>query len=502
MPRIREISSQVGASGPVGGRQATAQDFGAGIGQGLETFGKGIENAGEGIQRHQDQLEISDANVALAKFQEDETIRLEKAMKEMPVDADPKEFASKFREGYQERLQQLGEKYTSQKAKVFFQEHATSLNSRLFDSARSVQAQLVGQRVKTQFSVGINKAANNAGRNPLTWQSDLKQMTDAIEGYDLGAAEKEALKRQATEQIAEGAFRGILRKDTGIAEEILNSGSMDAYFSQDQKKQLYTEIRVQKSADKADRLAQKQLVEEARKEKEKKAQDDIVKGIYSYDENGNKAQMSVTPRQIVENPDLSPDKKEHLIKLYETKVSEPQKGDQYVFLDTLSKIQSGQITDEEEIEKLVINGKLSYEGENSFMDLRSELQGRRSLEGKLEGQMKDGLLKIAKDYYVKADSFGRDPIGELRYQQFFHWMNKELKIKRKEGKTYSELLDPSSKDWLGRGLKQFQATSEDKLAAMFDKDASIEQARTTERNVGPDGKKESPADYLKRVNQQ
>jgi len=69
MPRIREIGSQVGVSGAVGGRAASAQDFGASIGQAVEGFGQVLEGASDAIQKRVKQSEYSDYYASHAEKQ-------------------------------------------------------------------------------------------------------------------------------------------------------------------------------------------------------------------------------------------------------------------------------------------------------------------------------------------------------------------------------------------------------------------------------------------------
>src|SRR6185312_10324885 len=116
----------------------------------------------------------------------------------------------------------------------------------------------------------------------------------------------------------------------------------------------------------------------------------------------------------------------------------------------------GRITDPESlIDRLDPHGdpttRLTYAG---FSKLRDEISLKKSPEGNAESDMKKAFLANAKSQITGTDEglHIKDPKGDQLYLKFLAQVLPKYDAMRKEGKTPSQLLDPGSSDYIGKGL--------------------------------------------------
>lgn len=112
------------------------------------------------------------------------------------------------------------------------------------------------------------------------------------------------------------------------------------------------------------------------------------------------------------------------------------------------------LQDENELNKLVINGTL---GRKDLPFMREEILGTHTEEGKNRAAMLAGLHKVAEQALSKKNPLLgiQDPQGEENLLGFTKFARDAIQAKIRAGESYMPLLDPTSKDWLGRSIGQF-----------------------------------------------
>lgn len=157
----------------------------------------------------------------------------------------------------------------------------------------------------------------------------------------------------------------------------------------------------------------------------------------------------LTVAEVIKNPTLDFAQKEHMINAINSASKRGDDTDPKVFNDLFFRINASdmnpnRLSDPNEIIRHVGNG-LSYEDANK---LRAELAGKKDPEHQLIAAFK----KYAHDQISGKTDFFPDPEGEKLYYEWDVAITKAMKSKREAGVPLINLLDPTSKDYLGKNL--------------------------------------------------
>lgn len=100
--------------------------------------------------------------------------------------------------------------------------------------------------------------------------------------------------------------------------------------------------------------------------------------------------------------------------------------------------------------------------------LSKEITGKNTPEGDSEGIMKKNFLSMAKqEISGKDDTLGiKDPKGEENYQRFLSQALPAYEKGRSEGKSASDLLNPDSRDYIGKSITTFKRSIAEQMADM------------------------------------
>lgn len=229
---------------------------------------------------------------------------------------------------------------------------------------------------------------------------------------------------------------------------------------------------------------------------QKKTQDSFLKKL---------SQNKLTPDEVLKS-NLNPfgsGSKEQFLRLIE---ADGKKDDSETFNDLFRRIHLSdddpeKIRDENELNKYVIDGKIS---KDNLGWLRTEIQGGHTSEGKDRQALERGLYSVAKAQLTKGNPMLgiRDPIGEAQLLRFQKYAKEEIRKRQKAGDSVQTLLNPDSKDWLGHQIGRF-ARSPQEIIRDMTKFAPSSKAGTgaDNGNTAPPPREpgESPEAYLKRV---
>lgn len=461
MPKIREYTSQVQTVGPPGGRDATAADYGGNLGAGMADAGQSLRRAAHSLQERNEQQEVSDLHAKVADAHLAATKDLQQALQS--ADPSDRNFAENYANRLDERLAQIADNTETAAGRNYAVRATAQLKSHFLEQAMAGQAALAGEKARSDITTSYNKYSSALIDDPSSFQMALDMNAQGIDALvqagNLPSKDAVKLKTVLGEGLAESAVRGWIQNNPVDAKAQLHGGQWDQYLSGDKKKQLLGE------ADQAIRAAD---AEKARQKREMKEAMEVeqIKTQNSFLEKFAAGKLS-TKEVLASNLDpFGSGSKETFISMIKAQAKEgtgAMKTDPGVMLDLFGKITRGEIRDENDLNPYFGKG-LNIE---SLNQLRAEVQGRRTTEGKIEGQLKDGVIAVAKAALTKSNPMLgiKDPEGEERLQSWMNWFLPEFDKQKKAGKTATELLNPESPDYLGKNIKAYQRSPTEILRA-------------------------------------
>ncbi len=449
MPRIHDYTQQVSAQGAIGGRRAQAGDFGTGV-----DTGAGLTSAADTLYDVEQRQEVSKVRTDMAQKRAEWTVNLQTAANESEI-GDPN-FAQRFIDKFGEDIAKSGDGIHTAAGRRAWQEATAQLTAHFTQTAGLYQAKSMGDKAVLDYKKGLDFDRNTLLLDPSTFNVVLAQsergLDDPAGPYaEMPADKREQLRNNTRQELALSAVQGLIRQDPTEALDQLKSGKWAQYLDADKT---YT---MQRSAEIAINAAE---VERDRIDRAKaKAQVEAQRAT----ENEFIAKLVEDPNSLsakeVSNSNMTPDDKLKWLGII-GKAGKPGaiKTDPAVYLDTYQRIglppDDPRHLGEDDLPALVGHG-LRLEDVNSF---RSEIQGKKTEAGRIEGELKDGLLKLAKTSLTGADPLFRirDRKGDEQLQKFTAWFLPEYSRQRQAGKSAVDLLDPNSKDYLGKAIDQYK----------------------------------------------
>ena len=468
MPVIREYVSQESAVSDIPSRRLSASD----INVAPDNAGRGLIDAGRTLAKIDEEREISDVNVKLSKARSEWTLHLQ----ERAAQADPGDmnFAQSFRTDFAEYLSQTKGTINTGAAQKAFDRGATELAAHFNERAGLHQIQAAGLKAKQDYLVALDSNRNTVLTDPTQFESVLRTSEAAINDKEgpyarLTGEQRAALSIQTRKEIGLSAAQGVIRMDPELGLKKLQNGDWDAYLDADKKfaleknaevtirsKEIEAE-RVVRAREKAEEKAREatgnELIAKLIKDPTSLSATEIADSNLKWEDKArfnNMLQTAIKPETIKTDPDT-------MIKLWE-RIHLPDGAE-------------GKITREEEVESLFGKG-LTLSDVNA---LRSEIQGRRTDDGKIESDMKAGLLRVARTSLSGTNQLTgiRDPKGDEQYQKFLVMFLPEYSKQRQAGKTPQQLLDPESPDYLGKSITRFKRPAKDMMRDLITENGSI-----------------------------
>lgn len=488
MPNIKEYRPSAEVPGIVQGPRANADTFGANIGASIERAGGAIMNAADIVQKNNERAEISDLNAKLAKAHADFT----KIWQEQISKADPgdRTLSERFNEGLADHLSTIEEGAETRVGQEHVRQLSTNLKLQFAQTTLAGQSQLTGIKAKEDYLSMANSLSSALLNDPSGLQDAFDLHDTGVESLVstglLPRATAEELKNKTRMALAESSVRGWIKLDPEYAKESINTGAFDTLLSGDAKHQLYREAEMAVGARESKAARERSEHERIIKERQESVQSEIYTDVIR----GNTANIE---NRILDNGDLTYEQKKQLIGDIKRNATEKIATDPSVKIDLFNRIHAPdsdprKIRDESELNGFFGRG-LTME---DLSQLRSEVSGRKTVQGKIESDLKDQFLKSVQQQLVKANPLMgvRDPEGEEQYLKFLNFFLQEYEAKKKAGKTPSQLLDPDSPDYLGKSAGQFVKTPQQILKSLS---KGTKAKPTSERKPN-----ESPEEYLKR----
>ncbi len=448
MPRIKPIESQVRSAGPVQVQTARAEDFGGGLATGIQSLSKSLEKTVDLIGEQQARSEVSDLSAKMSQAQAEFAINWAETMK--TADPGDKELSTKFLKGYDDYMSKIGEGIGTEEGKNYFVRTNATMRSHFMQSAYTGQAQLAGIKAREDYTGSVNNFSNSVMADPSSFETVRNMHDTNLEDMvkNGGMTREMALKfkGESNQLIAKASVRGWANLNPEYAKQQLDQGRYDSYFNEDVKKQMYGEVDAAIKGREAEAQRQIKLKEEELKRAQMETENQFIEKVVN---------KQLSSKEILAS-NLDARQKEHYLNLIrkESKETDPSVFNELLRRANLPDGDPAKLVNEKELVNYAVNGLLSYTDLN---DLRKEVQGKRTEQGKIEDQAKNSVLKQAESMLVKKDPLTglADPDGLVNYQRFVTLYWKKWEEGRKAGKTVEQLTDPSSPDWLGKYVKDF-----------------------------------------------
>jgi hypothetical protein len=399
--------------------------------------------------------EVSDVHAKLAKARADWTVSLqERARTAEPGDMS---FADKFNEDFGAYLSEFGNGVKTEAGRRAFKAGAADLSAQFTVKASEFQAASAGQKARQDYGVLVDANRNTLISDPSQFDSILKSTTDALNDPNgpyarMPAQARSELAVSTRQAMALSAVQGTVDLTPELALKQLKTGRWDEYLDADKKNSLINnaEIGIRAREVEAERLA-------AQKERElRKAQqatgDGFVARLYGDT-------PDLTPRDVIRSNLTWEQKKQWIGDIEQRAKEQPMKTDSALMVKLWDRIHlpdgdPNKLVNEDDLNGFYGRGLKAED----IRSLRTEMQGRRTEAGQIEGDLKKNVMTIAKSALTRTNDLTgiRDPRGDEQMQRFMSLFLPEYQKQRQAGKSAVELLSPDSKDYMGKLIEPFK----------------------------------------------
>jgi len=204
------------------------------------------------------------------------------------------------------------------------------------------------------------------------------------------------------------------------------------------------------------------MAEKQRKQQQFDTMNSMIEKAYSD---------QLTVSDIIADKTLEPSQRENMLSMLQKATSGEGRTDPKVFNQLFQRIHADgsdpqRITDPEKLIPYIGNGL----GMTDLDRLRKEIAGRGTPDGEAESMLKKQFFEMAKNKISGTNSFTntRDPKGDELYLKFMKQALPEYESGRAAGKPASQLLDPDSKDYIGKNITSFARPYADQFKDMME----------------------------------
>lgn len=222
MARIREYTQQTTVSGEVGGRRATAEDFGSGAA--MQQFGETVQNVAAYVKEQDTRREVDAAQEAMSQARLDRMAYYDKQKQaHQPGDMT---FAETIKREVTDYVREMETQYKSPAAKHYIRQNGTQMAATFFGDAMGYQAQKAGEFALSNHRTRLENDQKLVAADPSQYGITKQRLfADIDSGWLRGSPRKDELKHEAAQKLAatagmyqaenDPAFRGWI---TGTAE--------------------------------------------------------------------------------------------------------------------------------------------------------------------------------------------------------------------------------------------------------------------------------------------
>lgn len=458
MPVIREYQRQTSAPGPINQPGYTADQFGAQQGRALESLGAATMGAADVVAKRLDQENTSDVTQKLTKANADLAMDLQNTIR--TAEPGDKKVFEEYNKRVEDTLGKIGEEASTISARNFYGEASARIKGQLSQTAASGQAELAGIKAVTDYTDTLNNlsSATLADPSSVGLQRELHKqaINNLVATGQLPRHKAIELEKNGDTAIAKSSIRGWTQLDPEYAKKKLKSGEFDNELGAEGKIQLFGEIEQAVRAKEIDAERRRAQQERVVKQQQQQTQNDFLVQM---------TEGKLDTKTIL-NSNLEAfgsGSKEQFLNMMKVANSpeERLKTNGNVMVDLYTRIHlpdgdPNKLVDENELNKFFGNG-LSMVDLNR---LRDEMQGKQTDAGRIESDLKNQVMEIAKGKLTKSNPLTgfKDPVGDEQMQRFMVFFFEEYKARRAKGESAVELLSPDSPKYLGKNIAQYVRT--------------------------------------------
>ncbi len=447
MPKIQTYNSQVRAPDQTQSFAPQATQAQAQEGEAIQRFGGAAMNYAEVQQRVNVQDDTNKVYKGLEQIRDGFTQRIQDETKAGTIDP------QKIQEDYQDYVAGLNDQLQTGEGKAHLDRQSSEVGSSLFRSAVQAKAHITGEKAVQDWQDAMQSSGSTLLKSPSNFDEVYKASVDnidqSVENGAIDVATADKLKRKSGEELSKASIMGWSQLDPAIAKKKLDDNQ---YLSADQKLQINGEINQAQRAQDIEAERIERLQEKAQKKAQQTTQNDFLQKMQDG---------SLSTKDIL-NSNLEAfgsGSKEQFLNMQKKANEEEVKTNPAVMKDLFNKIHLPdgdplKLTDENDLNQAFVQGKLSFADLNH---LRGEVQGKGTEQGKVESDLKKHLMETAASKITKANPLLglKDPEGDEQMQKFMSFFFSEYDKQRKAGKSATDLLNPSSKDYLGQYIPQY-----------------------------------------------
>lgn len=448
--------------------------------RGLAQAGKELQHVSDVAFQQQDRFELAKAKSALLSAEVS-------TQNSFQNDPDWKTFEPRYRSGMSAALKKASALIQSPVERQLFEAEAQQDIERGAQQVRqlAVQRQVDSGRADLADLLDTNRTQALNAVDEQTQQSLVGNTLDAITAAAsptfsrpalISEQQAQEMRRKWTESFAEGL---VGTRPHSVQVQMLEAGGGVTDFIPPDKKAAMLETA--KNQELLDLQRQRTLHEQALKDLRDKQASDLVGKMYGPN-------ADLTYGDILTS-DLSASQKMTLINALKAEQKEPNLA---TFNALFEQVADGSISAGDLVDKALpfIGHGLTPQNYAYLRNFANDI----AKDGPVPQLQKD-FLSMAKSQITNSTMFAHDPGGDLKYYQFLVAFQKKLAQEKAAGKSLTDLLDPTSKDYLGPLVKQYirspQQVMQDMINSLAPQNAAQNQPA---RQPG-----ESPADYLKRI---
>lgn len=519
MPNIRTFENPVEAPHPTEMGSSAYQMAGRRIAIGFDEFGQNIENIGRAVQEHDTRMETAKAAADLATAHAQLTTQWNR----LANSTDPNQI-EQAQANFQEKvvkptLDKIGEGLNTTGAKDYFARASATIGGDWMEKSSADVMHIQGVAAVNNAVTMQNQLSNLLTGDPTSFDKVLQlsdQAISAIKGQGvLPAGKEEEIKQQFHEGYAKAAMQGMINSNPQQAAQDIADGRFDKYVGAD-----ITQAYVKRAQEAVKAQQTDQRAQEAEQRRQNKAAVDqqanaVLARMVQPD--GSLAPASGAAKAITQlafMPDAEPgliksmaDMNDRLLKESKDGVKAVTDPNTYSSFSQRMLLPTGDphaLTDRD-IFSARANGMLSDKDFTFFREAVGNLN--KDPAKKLAYEQFDQFTKGMKASITKSNPMMNmfDGPGDQRFYNFQFTARQMFDQGLAKGLSPAQMLDPGSKDYLGKIVPKF-AFSQSQLQGMMDSRVRsmtggniyvappVSAGGAPKRNPG-----ESAADFLKRT---
>lgn len=284
-PIVREYEADVNPAGPTDTRQARDMDTGN-VGNALSRVGAQISDIGEQVHKRDVQSEITDITAKMAQAHAELSDGLDNTLKSKGAADDP-DLATKFMQGYDDRMNDIADSATTPEAQQYFERANAQARAHFTMQSMRGQARLKGDKAADDYGTALNSWSYNVAKDPSYFDTAKnlhdQLITHMVDTGLLPEQKGDELRAQGETSLAQAQLKGMIDISPEAAQKELKSGRWSDYFSGDQYFQAEKEVQSGLNAKEIQQERQQAAQQRLQKQKGEAWQNKIAAGIRDGD---------------------------------------------------------------------------------------------------------------------------------------------------------------------------------------------------------------------------